>query len=332
VVDAAINTGKAIINTVQDSLNYLSEVGKTILDAAVAAWNQLEEWGSQIVDAIVVAVSWFVNWIIEMVTAVITAVLDPVIAAMNGYVQGVSDALMKAYDEYSSTGSISYATLKQVNDAFMGPLYWALVAVTVAITVALTIAMPFTATFGTLIGMLVSVIVVVVMMNMFSSSTTEGDEVTGLSLDMTMQQIVDFAKSFAESQKSGTRSSGGSGDGWDPLWAALSIIFGMWGFIMGGCAYVTATTEPTGFGAAAYGLIACFLSLIFSFAALPLIGTSVGLLLGFIGLIFSIEGIVLGGIAAIKGGLVTSAGIIGIIAVALGIIGVVFSIKSLPEV
>ncbi|MGC8913669.1 MAG: hypothetical protein ACP5LE_07085, partial [Thermoplasmata archaeon] len=283
-------------------------------------------------EAVAKAVNAIINWIIEKVTAIIAAVLDPVIAAMDGYVQGVLEALMNAYDEYDSTGSISESTLKYVNEAFMGALYWALVAVSVAIVVALAIAMPFTATFGTLIGLLVSVIVVVVMMNVFSSSTTEGQSVTGLSFGMSMQAIIDFAKSYAEEQKSGTKSSSGSGDEWDKWWQVLGIVFGIGGFYMGLAS--AAEADVTGFCAATASIITSFLGLLFSSVALGLISITIAesavTFLSCLALVLSFEGVIFSGLALLQAKGVNQAALwTGLIGLVLSLIGVGFSILSI---
>jgi hypothetical protein len=232
---------------------------------------------------------------------------------------------MKACEEYEATGTVSESTLLETNEAFKGPLYWALLAVATTLVVIFTIIMPFTVTFGFLISLIITLVISVIMISVFQSEVTEAPPIAGLTPDMTGQQIIDFVGEYIEAQmrSSSTKSSNYA---LAIVLGVFSWVFGWLGFIFGWAAFEAAKKDILRIKTAIIGILFTFIGIVFTFSGIPLILEFPGLLFSVLGALFSALGIALSAFS-IKG--IPSAAFAGRISLVLGSIGLFLSILSI---
>ncbi|MEM3525581.1 MAG: hypothetical protein QXQ54_08055, partial [Thermoplasmata archaeon] len=291
-----------------------------IADALANLWQMLVSGLQEVWNAVEKAVNAIVEWVKQVITNAINSVLTPIKNAMEGFARTLLTPLLQAYEEYAKMGSIRQATLEAVSNAFLGPLYWALIGLSVSLLAVFTILMPITATIGYIISLILGIVVTIIVMGLFESEIG-GKEVSGRPV-WGIQEILNFARALVEGKGAKIENNK-----WDTLFGIMGALFGWQGFVFGGfIPLYTGMLDPTKYIIAGYACVVSVLGTLLGFVAVFYTGIE-ALLLGGLSLILSVMGLVSGTIAA--SGWIEPTVDVGQISLVMAIIGIALSVFSL---
>jgi len=271
-----------------------------VLDALKALWDAIWNTLCKVVEAMAKAVNVILEWVKGLIMNIIEGVVDKIASSLKGFYDTIIHlANMFAYD-MQNYGKLSKDTILGFKSFFdsLNWIYFLFLGIVVALDVLTYVINGLTFGVGTLItGIILPLVLTLVVKEILEGREYGEVKPSGYLLNPSWAYVIDFVKSWLSGGSSTQTKS--TNVGWDMFFAGLSIIFGMWNWIISLC-IPSALPQPWAIASAFVGGISWWVFGIAAMIATSMGNTVAGDILGLMAIIGGTMSLILSGIGFYK--------------------------------